>query len=294
MLAAIMKKSDWEAVLRILGARDSSFDVRPVYGGDINQAWCLSSGESRYFVKTNRQEILGMFEAEQIGLEEIKRSQSIRVPEVIGCGLAGEQCFIVMEFLELGGSADEVRFARQLASMHSYTHDQFGFRIDNTIGSTPQNNELTPSWIEFWQKYRLGFQLELAEKNRLDRGMIQRGETLNGVVGEFFSDYQPDASLLHGDLWGGNQGADRQGNPVIFDPACYYGDHEADLAMMELFGQPSQRFFNVYSDIFSIDPGYAVRRDLYNLYHILNHANLFGGGYAVTARGLIDKLLAQV
>lgn len=284
---------NWELVCQQLGL-NASFSVDPVHGGDINQAWRLSSGGERYFVKTNRKELLGMFEAEQAGLEEINLSQSIRVPEVISCGLAGDQSFIVMEFLELSSSADDVEFARQLATMHSYTHNQFGFRVDNTIGSTPQNNEITSNWIEFWQKHRLGFQLELAEKNRLDKGVIDRGSRLNSAVDQFFNDYQPVASLLHDDLWGGNQGGDSLGNPIIFDPACYYGDHEADLAMMELFGQPGRRFFDVYNDFFTLDSGYATRRDLYNLYHVLNHANLFGGGYAATASRLIDKLLAQV
>lgn len=293
-----MNDSNWQVVAQMV--RDStgnschSFESSPVYGGDINRAWCLSCGNERFFVKINRSDLLAMFEAEAAGLEEIARSQSIRVPAVFGCGIDARQSFIVMEFLDLGGAADEALLARQLASMHSHTQNRFGFQIDNTIGSTPQHNNYMDEWAEFWKTHRLGFQLELAKKSRLDKEMIHRGETLNGVVGRFFSDYQPIASLLHGDLWSGNQGADSEGNPVIFDPACYYGDHEADLAMMELFGQPGARFFDAYNEVFAIDPGYAVRRDLYNLYHILNHANLFGGGYAASAQRLIDKLLAEL
>lgn len=298
MLAAIMNDPIWQAVAQIV--RDStdiscdSFETSPVYGGDINKAWCLSCGNERFFVKTNRSDMLFMFEAEQAGLQEIARSQSIRVPAVFGCGFGGVLSFIVMEFLELGRDADEALFAQQLASMHNHSLNQFGFHIDNTIGSTPQYNNYMDDWVEFWQIHRLGFQLELAKKNQLDKEMIHRGEILNEVVGRFFCYYQPKASLLHGDLWSGNQGADSESNPVIFDPACYYGDHEADLAMMELFGQPGAGFFDAYNEVFAIDPGYAVRRDLYNLYHILNHANLFGGGYATSAQRLIDKLLAEV
>ena len=124
--------------------------------------------------------------------------------------------------------------------------------------------------------------------------LIDRGIRLTGHLAQFFTTYQPQASLLHGDLWSGNWGFDHVGNPVIYDPACYYGDHEADLAMMELFGNPVARFFARYRECFPIDAGYAERRDLYNLYHLLNHANLFGGGYTSQALQSIDRLLAQL
>ena len=123
--------------------------------------------------------------------------------------------------------------------------------------------------------------------------MIDAGRRLAEVLDDFFVDYRPRASLLHGDLWGGNQAADAAGNPVIYDPACYYGDHEADLAMMELFGNPGERFFAAYRERFPIDPGYRRRRDLYNLYHVLNHANLFGGGYGAQAGRMIERLLRR-
>ncbi len=293
-----MNESSLQSVAQVIrdstGASCNAFESSPVYGGNINRAWCLSCGNQRFFVKTNRRDLLAMFEAEAVGLQEIARSQSIRVPAVFGCGFDRDSSFIVMEFLDLGKNADEAIFAQQLAAMHRHYNEQFGFQINNTIGSTPQQNHYMDNWAEFWQIHRLGFQLELAKKNRLDKDVIYRGEILNGVVGRFFSDYYPVASLLHGDLWGGNQGSDGMGNPVIFDPACYYGDHEADLAMMELFGQPGARFFDAYNEVFAMDPGYATRRDLYNLYHILNHANLFGGEYMASARRIIAQLLAQI
>lgn len=292
-----MNFNHWASITRLItektGHQPKQLRSTAVAGGDINRAWRLSDGRKTYFVKTNRTDRLSMFEAEQFGLEKIKRSQAIRVPEVYGCGTEGEHSFILMEYLQLGGHIRPELLAQQLAAMHLITQDQFGFPIDNTIGSTAQINQYSPGWIEFWQVNRLGYQLELGKENRLDREMVGRGEKLNDVVSHFFSDYQPVASLLHGDLWSGNQAADSQGNPVIFDPACYYGDHEADLAMMELFGHPGRDFFDAYADIFPLHNGYPVRRDLYNLYHILNHANLFGAGYPSSARRLIDKLLAQ-
>jgi fructosamine-3-kinase len=199
-----------------------------------------------------------------------------------------------MEYLDLSGSMDEIRFARQLAKMHLCRQRQFGYPIDNTIGSSPQPNTYDQDWVGFWQQQRLGFQLSLAKENGFGSELFDTGMRLNQQVGSFFNNYSPIASLLHGDLWGGNQGADSDGNPVIYDPACYYGDHEADLAMMELFGRPQRRFFEAYNEVFPIDPGYAQRRELYNLYHILNHANLFGASYVNQAHRMIESLLAQV
>ena len=175
--------------------------------------------------------------------------------------------------------------------MHSYTGEQFGFEIDNTIGTNPQPNTFENDWVEFWRQHRLGFQLSLARENGFGNELFETGMELNQRVAKFFQDYSPVPSLLHGDLWSGNQGADSSGQPVIFDPACYYGDHEADLAMMELFGQPGNEFFSAYNEVFPIDAGYSQRRELYNLYHILNHANLFGGSYASQAQRMINQLL---
>jgi len=263
-----------------------------IHGGDINQAFRLECGEQDFFVKVNRSELLSMFVAEKAGLDAIRDSEAIRVPEVFLTGCEGDLAYIVMEYIELGGLPDADRFATALAAMHRCFHKQFGFEYDNTIGSTPQHNTFNADWIDFWRRQRLDFQLELARKKGFDTRLIDAGNRLAGDLGKFFTSYQPKPSLLHGDLWGGNQGADENGNPVIYDPACYFGDHEADLAMMELFGHPGKRFFARYNEHFPIDTGYAERRELYNLYHVLNHANLFGGGYASQARGIIERLLA--
>ena len=293
-----MKSTDWQVVQQLLvdktGEKLGRLEAIPVSGGDINSAYRLSDGQHKFFIKINNRERLPMFEAELHGLDEIRRSNSIRAPRAIVCGITGSKAFIVMEYLELSGRPDPVRLARQLASMHLCTRDQFGFAIDNTIGSTPQVNGFSPDWVDFWQQNRLGYQLSLVKNNAYDKELLDAGMRLNEQVSNFFSDYMPVASLLHGDLWGGNQGSDSAGNPVIYDPACYYGDHEADLAMMELFGSPGERFFSAYREVFPIDDGYSVRRELYNLYHILNHAYLFGGGYKAQARRMVDHLLSQL
>lgn len=264
-----------------------------VAGGDINRAFRIDLGAQRYFVKLNRAQLLPMFEAERAGLDAIRASNAIRVPEVHVTGCQGEQAYIVMEYIELDGRADPDRLAQALAAMHHCCDSRFGFDGDNTIGSTPQPNTFCDDWIEFWRRQRLEFQLRLAERNGLDAGLIDAGLRLAARLEDYFDDYRPRASLLHGDLWAGNQAADSAGNPVIYDPACYYGDHEADLAMMELFGHPGERFFAAYRQRFPIDAGYRRRRELYNLYHVLNHANLFGGGYAAQARRIIESLLKR-
>ena len=293
-----MTPTDWQIVSKLLaditGDKIGTLEACKVGGGDINCAYRLSDGKHRFFAKTNTRERLPMFEAELYGLNEILRSDSIRVPEPIGCGVAGEEAFIVMEYIELSGRANESEFAHKLAAMHRCTHDQFGLTVDNTIGSNPQPNPYENDWVKFWQRNRLGFQLSLAKKNGCGDELFETGMRLNQRIGEFFLSYTPVPSLLHGDLWSGNQGVDSNGEAVIYDPACYYGDHEADLAMMELFGHPGESFFSVYREVFPIDDGYPVRRELYNLYHILNHALLFGGGYEAQARHMIDRLLSQL
>jgi len=290
--------ADWQLVQRLLagcrGQKIGSLKASPVSGGDINRAYRLSDGEQQFFIKINNIERLPMFEAEMHGLNEIRASGSIRCPQPITCGVTGRFAFIVMELLDLSGSIDETLFAQQLASMHLCQGPRFGYPIDNTIGSTPQLNTYEQDWVSFWQKHRLGYQLSLARKNGFGGDLYDSGMHLNQRLGAFFSGYTPIASLLHGDLWSGNQAADSAANPVIYDPACYYGDHEADLAMMELFGRPKPLFFEVYNDVFPIEAGYTQRRDLYNLYHILNHANLFGATYLRQASRMIEHLLGQI
>lgn len=268
--------------------------VTPLAGGDINQTFRLELGSRNFFVKVNCADRLSMFEAEKTGLDAIASTEAIRVPAVYFSGRQAEQAFLVMEYIEFGSRPDAERLASALAAMHHCCHRQFGFDCDNTIGSTPQCNTFGDDWIDFWRRHRLGYQLQLAERKGLGAGLVEAGNRLAESLAHFFSGYQPRPSLLHGDLWSGNQAADSAGNPVIFDPACYYGDHEADLAMMELFGHPGATFFAAYREHFPIDVGYEQRRDLYNLYHLLNHANLFGGGYGAQSMGLIEGLLAQL
>jgi fructosamine-3-kinase len=287
----------WTTVAqRISDATGAVFTARSqhaVGGGCINSATVIQDDNRRYFVKVNDAARLGMFEAEAEGLKDIARTRSVRVPEPVCCGTADGSAFIVLEYLDLGGadSRSLEKLGQQLAQMHRATHDRFGWRMDNTIGSTPQINTPTPDWLDFWRDRRLGFQLKLAAPK--GHSLMNKGERLMADMGKFFRVYRPAPSLLHGDLWGGNVGAAGQ-QPVIFDPAVYYGDREADIAMTELFGGFSARFHQAYQESWPLDAGYKARKTLYNLYHVLNHFNLFGGGYGSQAERMLDALLGEL
>jgi protein-ribulosamine 3-kinase len=288
-----------DAIARAISqATSQSFrvdDRHAVGGGCINSTEMLEGSGRRYFVKFNNAARLDMFVAESDGLTEIANSQSVRVPHPVCNGTHAGQAYLVLEYLDIGpstGRSDEL-LGRQLAAMHRCTSKEFGWRRANTIGSTPQINIREHDWATFYREHRLRFQLELATKNNAGGSLTQRGEQLLEKLPIFFANYQPQPSLLHGDLWGGNRAALRDGTPVIFDPAVYYGDRETDLAMTELFGGFGSGFYAAYRETWPLDSGYAVRRDLYNLYHVLNHLNLFGGGYRGQAMQLIEKLLGE-
>lgn len=294
-----MPVTDWSQIAtQIAAASGRPFTPaapKSVGGGCINAAVTLSDGERSYFVKLNAVDRLSMFEAEAAGLAEIASTGTIRVPAPLCTGTAYGKSFIAMEHIPLGGrsTGGAAIAGRQLAAMHRATRPAFGWDRDNTIGSTPQENTSDPDWISFWHHRRLGFQLDLAAKNGFKGRLQSQGQQLLEAF-PVLIDHAPSPSLLHGDLWGGNLGFDQSGDPVIYDPAVYYGDREADVAMTELFGGFGGDFYAAYQEAWPLDIGYGTRKTLYNLYHILNHLNLFGGGYLGQAEGMIARLLAEV
>jgi fructosamine-3-kinase len=247
----------------------------------------------RYFAKINERAQLDNFDAEADGLAALAASGA-RVPSPLCRGEADAEAFLVLEYLEIRGSGDHAALGRALALVHSARGEFFGWRRDNYIGTTPQRNRRASSWADFWRDSRLRPQLDLGRKNGLRADLSKKGERLVEAVPLLLSDHAPPASLLHGDLWGGNAGFLADGAPVLFDPAVYWGDRETDLAMTELFGGFDPEFYSAYAEVLPLDDGYAKRKPLYNLYHVLNHANLFGGSYVAQAERLIDRLLAQV
>jgi fructosamine-3-kinase len=234
-----------------------------------------------------------MFEAEGEALAIMAQTGTVRVPEPICWGADRDQAWLALEYLPLGGEGSQALLGEQLATMHRHGSDRFGWHRDNTIGSTPQQNHWQHDWVDFFRSQRLGFQLLLASQNGHGGRLLDLGERLDGVIADFFDGYRPVPSMLHGDLWGGNVATDDDGQPVIFDPAFYYGDREADIAMTELFGGFTREFYSAYNHAWPLDSGYAVRKTLYNLYHIINHLNLFGGGYARQAESMMERLLSE-
>ena len=289
----------WDSVASAISdATHRPFSLRnhsSVGGGSINEAYRLEgTDDSRYFLKLNDARHLAMFIAEAQGLVAIAETNTIRVPHAIAHGSAGRQSYLVLEHLELGSRGNARLLGEQLAALHRYEGPRFGFFHDNFIGTTPQPNAWKDSWVDFWSEYRLGFQLRLAARNGFVGPLQRLGENLIDMLPMFFSDYSPQPSLLHGDLWSGNHAFFDDGSPAIFDPAAYYGDRECDLAMTELFGGYPSDFYAAYRAAYPLDAGYAMRRELYNLYHVLNHANLFGGGYASQAEQMMQRLLASI
>lgn len=284
---------------QISDATHTPFDIqttKSISGGDINRAFLLQGETQRYFVKLNRADLVEMFAAEFAGLTELAQTKTVKVPNPITFGQIENNSFLVLEFIELkrSSSQSERAFGEQLAQLHLKKQPFFGWQIDNTIGSTHQPNTRSENWVDFWREQRLGFQLKLAAQKGYGGQLQSLGEKLCNRLEDFFSDYSPQPSLLHGDLWGGNAATTVDNQPIIFDPACYYGDREADLAMTELFGGFGRDFYAAYNDVWQLDVGYKTRKTLYNLYHILNHVNLFGGGYASQAQQMMQKLLTDI
>lgn len=263
------------------------------------------SRKLRRFRKTGDAAQLPMFEAEIDGLAALRAAGCVRVPEVFGAGeMAHGQAWIELEYLELEplGRAGGARLGEQLAELHRHTGLEagaaYGWPRDNFIGATPQSNRSQRNWAGFFAAERLRPQLALAGKNGMERTLRDQGERLADNLGGFFLDYRPAPSLLHGDLWSGNAGqlanGKEAGTPVIFDPAVHRGDREADLAMAELFGGFPESFYAAYRAAWPLDAGYETRKTLYNLYHVLNHFNLFGAGYLNQARRMIERLAAEL
>ncbi|MGI9237579.1 MAG: fructosamine kinase family protein [Woeseiaceae bacterium] len=287
---------DWSSITRQL--EDAGLSVAenvrpdPIAGGDISAAWRLRVPGGDVFLKTGRIESIDMFTAEAEGLAEIASARVLPVPAVHAVGQSADVAFLALEWLSFDqpNASVERDFGKRLANMHRVTADEFGWHRDNTIGLTPQINTRSGDWIAFFQEHRLGYQLRLAADNGHTGELQQQGDRLLKRLPSFFDDYDPVPSLLHGDLWGGNW-ASSGGEPVIFDPAVYFGDRETDLAMTKLFGGFGHGFYEAYESAWPLAPGSRERLKVYQLYHVLNHLNLFGCSYLGRALALTSALL---
>ncbi len=279
---------------QISQAIGATFEVdhqRPVGGGCINQAYAVEGNDRAFFVKLNQASQVAMFEAEALALKQMDRSNTIRVPKPICWGIDEGRSFIVMEWLNFGyGTHESWRtMGHKLAAMHRVRSDRgFGWEMQNTIGATPQPNPWTDNWVTFYIEHRMRHQFRLAARRG---GHFPQQDELLSAIPELLSGRDPQPSLVHGDLWSGNAAVTKDGEPVILDPAAYFGDREVDLAMTELFGRFPNEFYTAYNEAYPLDDGYARRKTLYNLYHVVNHFNLFGSGYESQANSMISSLL---
>jgi protein-ribulosamine 3-kinase len=284
------------ALAAALGVAVLDEPARAVHGGCIGDSYRLATATGPVFVKLASAVRRPMLEAEARGLAELAAVGALRVPAPRALGDTVDGCFLALEWLDFGAGspAADARLGEGLAVLHRCAAPQFGFAADNFIGSSRQPNGWADDWVVFLRERRLGFQLELAARNGHGGRLQDRGQRLLAELDVFFATYRPTPALLHGDLWGGNWGTDTTGQPVIFDPAVYYGDREADIAMTRLFGGFGPGFYAAYVSAWPLDAAAGTRRELYNLYHVLNHLNLFGGGYRAQAEAMIDQLLAAI
>lgn len=285
--------ADVVAALRETGGLElDAASARAVGGGSINRSFALDGPDGPAFVKLNAASEVAMFEAEAAGLEALGATRTVRVPSVLGIGATSTSAYLALEWLDLAGRSEsaQTRLGEQLAAMHRHGGERFGWRRDNTIGATPQPNACYDDWLEFWREARLGHQLALAVDRGLPGALATRLRRLRGGLEGWLGGHRPAPSLVHGDLWGGNWSATTAGEPCLFDPAVYFGDREVDLAMTRLFGGFGPAFYDAYEQAWPLPDGAELRAELYNLYHLLNHFNLFGAGYANAIDASLGRL----
>lgn len=280
-----------ERISYLTGSECSSHTSSRAHGGDINESWILDGSGECYFVKVNSAERLPMFTAELEALEAIQVTSTIRTPKVLTSGMHGAFAYLVLEYLQLVRPTTGEHWqtmGQQLAQMHRSRSTHFGWHRDNTIGSTPQINTPAEVWSEFFREHRLRPQFELlANKGH----HLSHADALLDRIDRILFGHAPVPSLLHGDLWSGNAGFLGCGTPVIYDPATYYGDRETDMAFTRFFGGFHESFYRAYDEEWPLPAGFQNRQTLYNLYHALNHANLFGGSYIEQSESMIQRLI---
>lgn len=286
--------ADWQpAIVATIGGDPREARFTNLGGTPLNGTWRLDAGNARCFVKVNTAARAPMLAAEADGLRELARAGAVRVPAPVASGSAGDVAYLALEWLDFGRGGRDAALGRALADVHRVSAPRFGWHRANTIGTTPQDNAWADDWAAFFRDRRIAPQLALAARSVHGGRLQQDGERLLALIPALLAGHAPVASLLHGDLWSGNAACLVSGEPVIFDPAVYFGDRETDLAMTGLFGGFGVDFYAAYADAWPLAAGHPVRRTLYDLYHVLNHFNLFGGRYGDRAEAMIGRLLAE-
>ena len=288
--------ANWQPVTELIashsGHRLQVESVTPVSGGCLNSSFKLTmTNRKSYFVKRNAITLFAMFEAELLGLQSLADTQQVRVPSPIGTCRSHEHSFLVMNWISIGESnrSTHETLGRELALMHRFESvTDFGYDLDNFIGSTPQLNRWNSSWKDFFLLQRLEPQLRIAKSNGYGTHFRNSDKLLINVEG-LLND-SPKPSLIHGDLWSGNFMVDLQGNPILIDPAPYWSDREAEFGIVTMFGGFESGFFDAYQETLPFEPGFEQRLQAYQLYHYLNHLNLFGGSYLGQVQKIISKM----
>jgi fructosamine-3-kinase len=276
-----------------LGEKELPIRRSSATGGCIHdsQVWAYENG-NHYFIKCNQEAKLPVLLAEKNALAALHASRTVRVPRLVFCGSYAGKAVLALEYLELLGldRSSGRRLGEQLAAMHGHTREHFGFDGDNFIGANEQRNSWENCWAAFFITHRIGFQFKMAEKRGFELGSLLK---LEKAVEHALEHHIPSPSLLHGDLWGGNAGSLADGTPVIFDPATYFGDRETDIAFTEVFGGFSREFYDAYCSCLDDwdESGFRRRKTIYNLYHYLNHLNLFGASYLGACERSIKEII---
>ncbi|WP_077922078.1 fructosamine kinase family protein [Spirosoma sp. 209] len=291
--------SFFESILfQTLGRTVDVIETQFLSGGDINMAAQVFSSEGVFFVKWNHadsQTTLGAFnpfETEARGLNLLRQTDTLAIPEIMGCGQHQGKSYLILEFIS-SGKPNQLYWemlGQSLAEMHSHTQPRFGLHFDNFIGSLPQTNTLTSSGFDFFFDQRLLPQAGMAlYKGLLTKPYYEALFRLREQLPNLLPNERP--ALLHGDLWSGNVMVTEQGTPALIDPAVYYGFREAELAFSKLFGGFDQRFYDAYNEAFPLDRGFDERVGIYNLYPLLVHVNLFGSGYVSGVERILKRYL---
>jgi fructosamine-3-kinase len=285
----------WQAIeqniTQVIGEQFNIKHKQAITGGDINLCYWLSDYQHNYFIKLNDKSRLQQFESEAYSLTQIKQLHTMSCPDVITTGTTLDKSYLVLEYLPFHHACakDWLLFGKKLAQMHkTSTHGKFGWQHDNYIGTTLQPNNWQSNWRTFFAEQRIGWQLQLLAEKSVKLGSI---EHIVSACHDLLMHHQVTPCLVHGDLWQGNLGFNNEG-VFIFDPASYYGDREVDIAMTELFGQLPSEFYQGYQSIYPLEKDYDKRKLIYNFYHILNHANLFGGVYIEQSKANLARILA--
>lgn len=280
-------------IARQLGLNERGLRCQPIAGGDIAGSWLIDAKDQQLFVKIMPPRHGSILSAEADGLSALAETAAVRVPKVWGRGTEIEFSWLALEYLPLNPRSREadVRLGRRLARQHRQFGERFGWSRDNFIGLSPQQNPAEDDWATFFLWHRLAPQLDMLDSEDPDGAWGRQQRPLFECWLKRFRHHRPEPALVHGDLWSGNAAMIEEGEPVIFDPAVHYADRECDLAMSRLFGGFSEAFYQSYEATWPLPADHRQRLPWYQLYHLLNHARLFGGAYRERAAGLIRQLI---